>query len=101
MIEFFEFDLARYIHCIVENFPDSKYPEDSVFGIPKEEYNKLNGISKDVKHVRCSRISKIIRFSGWDIPIYLIKDTDIKNLKQYTEQNMDFIRSHPELANYT
>lgn len=101
MIEFFEFDLAVALDSLMGSVPYYSYSINQVFGIPKEEYNKLNRISKDVKCVRCSRILKTIRFDGWDIPMYLIKDTDIENLKSCVEQNMDFIRSHPELANYT
>lgn len=101
MIEFFEFDLARVIDSLIRNVPYYSYATNQVFGIPKEEYNKLNGISKDVKYVRCSRMLKTIYFNGWDIPMHLIKNTNIEKLKQCVEQNMDFICSHQELANYT
>lgn len=101
MIEFFEFDLSVAIDSLIRNVPYYSYSTNQVFGIPKEEYNKLNRISKDVKYVSRSRMLKIIKFNGWDIPMHLIKDTDIQELKPYVKQNMDFIRSHPELTNYT
>lgn len=101
MIEFFKFDLARDIYCQIKNTSYRKYNAGQVFGIPIFEYYRLNRISKSLKYVRLKKSLNIVAVDGWNVPVCLIKDTDIEELKPYVEQNMDFIRSHPELANYT